>query len=267
MKILVPLDFSENSIKALELAISLNGKDKGKIILVHCIDVIYDFAAQAAVAVDGLYRDSEETMSRTVKKYEQPGITFETMIREGRTSWTVAREAEDQKADLIVMGTQGKTGLEKNLLGSTAINLIKDSTVPVLVVPADADTSQINRMVLALEIANHEEKFLSRVKNLSEYLQLKLEFLHIETAGDFKEKISVMGLEKYLATQFPDLKTTVHQVAKESAIQGMEAFMEDNRNLILVMCHHNKTIWEQIFTKSKSIEMVSHSKVPLLIFT
>ena len=118
MKIIVPLDFSENSLKALEFAIGLADKKHGKIILVHVVELVYDFASQSALALDSMFKDAESLMNKTIKTYEGSGISMESKVVEGTAAVSIARFAEEQDVALIVMGTQGASGIKKTLMGT-----------------------------------------------------------------------------------------------------------------------------------------------------
>jgi desulfoferrodoxin (superoxide reductase-like protein) len=65
------------------------------------------------------------------------------------------------------MGTQGASGIKKALIGSTTVNTIKESTVPVLVVPEGSDFTKLKKVTLALEFANHEEEFIDWIVVMS----------------------------------------------------------------------------------------------------
>ncbi len=267
MKIIVPVDFSDNSIIALEFAIALADKKHGSITLVHVIDLVYDFASQAAIALESMHKDAEAMMNKLIKTYSATELRFDYIIKEGTTSVTVAKIADEQQATLIVMGTQGASGLKKTLIGSTTVNLIKEANLPVLVVPASAIVSQIQKVTLALEFADHEEKFIDWVVNMSEKWELGIEFLHVhvQTDTDFKDRLSSMGLEKYLEKKYPRLKTRIHTFYAESASVGLDQYLDEHDNLILVMCHEHRNLWNQILTKSQSVEMAYHTHVPLLV--
>ena len=83
MNIIVPIDFSENSIKALEFAIFLANKKQAKITLVHVIEAVYDFAFQAAISIDSLFTDGEKLLNTIQTKYSVPGVEIDHKIVEG----------------------------------------------------------------------------------------------------------------------------------------------------------------------------------------
>ena len=267
MKIIVPLDFSENSIKALEFALSLADKKSTKITLVHVVEVAYDFASQAAFALDSMFKDGEKLLKKYSEKYQGSGVEMDYEIVEGNAAISVARIAEEREASLIVMGTQGASGIKKTLIGTTTVTLIREANCPVLVVPAQAHVSEIRKVTLALEFANHEEKFIDWIIGMSSRWELGFEILHVQTTKGFKEELAVLGMEGYLQKKYPELKAKIHTYYAESASEGLELFLEENDNLIMVMCHQHRNLWDQIIKKSNSIQMAYHTHIPLLIMS
>lgn len=265
MKIIVPIDFSENSIKALEFAIFMADKKNAKITLVHVVEVVYDFASQAAIALDSMYADGEKMLEKLIDKYKASGVEMEYRIVDGVVSISVARIADEIEATLIVMGTQGASGIKKALIGTTTVNLIREANCPVLVVPAQAHVAEIKKITLALEFANHEEQFIDWIIGMSERWGLGLEILHVQTNHGFKEELAILGIEGYLQKKYPELKARIHTFYAANASEGLDMYMQEHDNMILVMCHEHRNLWDQIIQKSQSIQMAYHTTIPLLI--
>jgi nucleotide-binding universal stress UspA family protein len=267
MKIIVPIDFSENSIKALEFAIFMADKKHAKITLVHVMEAVYDFASQAAIALDSMYSEGEKMLENLIKKYKASDLEMDFKIVDGVASISVARIADETGATLIVMGTQGASGIKKALIGTTTVNLIREANCPVLVVPAQAHVAEIKKVTLALEFANHEEQFIDWIIGMSERWGLGLEILHVQTTHGFKEELATLGMEGYLQKKYPGLQVRIHTFYAENASEGLDMYMQEHDNMILVMCHEHQNLWNQIIQKSQSLKMAYHTHIPLLIMS
>lgn len=265
MKILVPIDFSENAEKALDFALVLAKRKEGSITMIHVIEMVYDFASQAAIALDGMYNDSHSLMEKLRDKYAKSGIPIDFIIKEGTASITVSRSAEEIGAELIVMGTQGSSGARKLIFGSTTVSLIKESKVPVLVIPENANMSEVNSLTLALEFSDHEEKFIKWVIDLSQTWEMKLDFLHVSSEISFKEKLASLGIETYLKEHFPKVDSKLTLRLADSPSQGLNEFLNKQNNSILVLCHEHKSFWEQLTKSSDSVNLAYTAHTPLLI--
>jgi len=147
-EILAPLDFSEHSYAALKYAIQLAEQVGARITLLHvvkpalgmpeggvwCLDV--ESVSQIALV-------AEQAVARICKREKlRPPASGPTIVRIGVPSEVIKETAADQRSDLIVLATHGRTGLAHALLGSDAESVIRQAPCPVLVVRVSAVEDQ-----------------------------------------------------------------------------------------------------------------------------
>jgi nucleotide-binding universal stress UspA family protein len=144
-KILVPTDFSEHAERALSTATNLARVLGATLHVVHVSpSVPYvgpPFAPGRAFAND-LMAASRKEFDAYMKTLRERGVEAMGTLAEGVAYVEINRVAEDTGADLIVMGTRGRTGIEHALLGSVAERVVRTSPVPVMVVPAPRSAEQ-----------------------------------------------------------------------------------------------------------------------------
>lgn len=133
--ILVPTDGSENSEEALEMAIEI-ARPQGASI--HALSVRAQFPSESMG--NESHSDSndraEDAISRARAVVEDAGIPFEGTIATGLPHEEITEFVSQNDVDMIVMGTQGRTGLKRVVIGSVAEKTIRNSPIPVLTVPA-----------------------------------------------------------------------------------------------------------------------------------
>jgi nucleotide-binding universal stress UspA family protein len=143
-RILVPVDGSETSKKALEAAVQLARAMDGQIRVMHAIDDMmyvsgYEYTADLLGAARTWAREALDEAMATVKA---AGVACDSLLVDElgpRLGESVARAARDWKADLIVVGTHGRRGFNRLVLGSGAEQIIRLAPAPVMVIwPADA---------------------------------------------------------------------------------------------------------------------------------
>ena len=140
-KIIVPIDFSESSLQALEYAKGLAKTFKSKLVLLHSVHFQYYVASDEYARYDFpvLMQEAEnvarEQMRELVRKTEWDGIKVESMIEIGHPGQQICALAQGAGADLVVTSTHGWTGLKHVLVGSTAEYIVRHAQSPVLVVP------------------------------------------------------------------------------------------------------------------------------------
>lgn len=142
--ILVPTDFSASSEVALELACSLARAQGARLILLHVAAYDVTEAGMMAVSMDpSYYHDAmKEIQDRVVGP--TPGFFVETSLKEGTPAEEILRVADDVGADLIVMGTHGRTGLSRLLMGSVAEAVTRRAGCPVLLAKKPVGKSRNN---------------------------------------------------------------------------------------------------------------------------
>ena len=265
MKILVPIDFSKNSIKALELAIGLNRGQKSTILLIHVVELVYDFASQAALAVDAMHKEAHKLLDELEQTYNSDNLAFQKIIVEGTASISIARIALESDVNLIVIGSSGAGGLSKLVTGSTTINLLKEARTPILIVPNQVLATQVLKLVMAIQYSNHEKPLLDQIILFKRNWEMELEFLHITSALEFKSELAGIGLTTYLKNHYEIESVTITDLTSDSTIEGINTYFQSNKESILIMCHEHKSIWKHFIESSHSIAVANRSEVPILV--
>ncbi len=140
-KILCPVDFSESSNHALRYAMAFAETYEAELILVHVTDYaaleMPDYPSAIEFSADIIEQIGEvyEKRLKELMKTEQAGYAnVSSRLVSGTPFYEIINTARDEKVDLIVMGTHGRTGLAHVLMGSVAEKVVRKATCPVLTV-------------------------------------------------------------------------------------------------------------------------------------
>ena len=142
-RILVPIDGSPTSNKALDAAVQLAREGSGSLRVIHVLDDLayisgYEYHRGDLVA---LARDEgAKILANALSFAKAASVEADSRLVESggkRLGDTVAQEAREWKADLVAVGTHGRKGVSRVLLGSGAEQVIRTAAVPVLVIRAD----------------------------------------------------------------------------------------------------------------------------------
>jgi nucleotide-binding universal stress UspA family protein len=139
-KILVPIDFSEHSQKALRYALAFAAQFDAEVALVHIVEqMVYpgDWMYPPLAASDFAAEKREQMIERLRALDAGSGVRTHHVVRLGRAWQEVIEIAREQKSDLIILATHGYTGLKHVLLGSVAEKIVRHAPCPVLSVRAD----------------------------------------------------------------------------------------------------------------------------------
>jgi len=133
--ILVPLDFSEISLKALQYAVPFARQYGAKLTLVHVVDLpLYVESPIPTRFGPEEIAEIKKRVADTCAPRIPEELTVETVIRQGGVFETILEVARETSANLIITTTHGRTGLSHLVLGSTAEDLVRRADCPVLVI-------------------------------------------------------------------------------------------------------------------------------------
>ena len=143
-RILVPIDGSRTAARGLREAARLAKDQRARVRLVHIVDEtmvlgLGEAGIDLRPALAGLARSGRALLERTRRQAKKLGIAAETAFYESiarRPADAILREARRWRADLIVMGTHGRRGVRRLVLGSDAEQVVRLAEVPVLLVRA-----------------------------------------------------------------------------------------------------------------------------------
>jgi len=139
--ILVPVDGSETAQLAVDKAINLAKAFGSRVTAIFVIDpypftgVGTDFAYGQTEYLNAATAEANAAVKSAKERFEQAGVSVETSVVEAHAAWRgVVQAAKSLQADLIVMGSHGRSGLEKLVLGSVTQAVLSHTHLPVLVV-------------------------------------------------------------------------------------------------------------------------------------
>lgn len=149
--ILVPTDGSPTADHALREALDLASETGATLHVLYIVDTSAagwaavgseEFGVESNQALEYLHEEAEEVTAKATRAAREAGVEVVTAIDDGTPYRGILEYAEKQDVDLLVMGTHGRTGLDRYLLGSTTERVVRRSPVPVLTVRHDEDDSR-----------------------------------------------------------------------------------------------------------------------------
>jgi nucleotide-binding universal stress UspA family protein len=140
--ILVPTDFTENSERAFEAAVAIAQKFGSNVYLFHAVNLVQQCSADYCIEIGVVERienesveKSKEALKKTTDKFRKSkGPKIFANVRKGHPFDQIMKEVQDNKIDLIIMGSNSKKGITGHLLGSIADKVSHSARCPVLIV-------------------------------------------------------------------------------------------------------------------------------------
>ncbi|WP_435100090.1 universal stress protein [Halarchaeum sp. P4] len=141
-RILVPTDGSPESERAIEEAIGLAELNDATVVALYVIDT-RDYRSLPEAKWTALRSELEQEGKRAVEtvaeRAEEAGVSAETIIEDGTPHEVILERTRDGDCDAVVMATHGRSGIDRFLLGSVTERVVRQSSVPVLVVRAEEE--------------------------------------------------------------------------------------------------------------------------------
>ncbi len=261
--ILVPTDFSDNAFNALSFAIAIANRSGSHITLLYAYQVYRPTGA--LVSVERYIReDADSDMDQLLDKARAQlmnGATIEGVAIKGKTIESLAKKADHGGFDLIVMGTQGATGLKGVFMGSTTNGVIRSAKTPVLAIPSGCKFMAFRHIALAMDSRElGKDISLQPLIDLVKAYETKLSIYH-KTEGEDDQ-----GVDPALAYWLDGVEYAHHfDFSDDNINESIGSFLEDYDVDLLCMIHHKRGFLEGLFHQSVTRKEAFTTDLPLLV--
>lgn len=270
--ILVPTDFSDTAYNAATYALSL-ARNLGttRIILYHAYELIVPIpdipTMIPMVNPDDLRAASIEGLEKMKKELDTlvpPGSTLVTRADNTLLAATIEEVCKNEEADLIVMGITGGSKLEEVLVGSNTIDVVKNTSYPVLIVPGGAKYKPIEKIVFAVDLRKIAET--TPVEPLKKLLHIFNAELHVINIDHESRHFSTdTPFETMLLdTLLEDFNPAYHFIDNPDVVEGIVEFAEENKADIILTIPKKHGLFEGIFKRSRTSKLAYQTHLPLL---
>ena len=193
--ILLLTDFSEPSELAVPFAVAVAREYASKVYAMHVltpIPLVYAAPESAAAAIEALEEGAQEGMQRV--DAQLAGVPHETMLVRAESVWSpVEHELDESEIDLVILGTHGRTGATKLLLGSVAEEIFRQASVPVLTIGPSVrkgihSGGQFRRVLFATDFTKEAQAAAPYAISMAEENQARLLLLHVMRDPDLNTR-------------------------------------------------------------------------------
>ena len=272
-KILVPVDFSEQSLIALEQSYNLAREYNAEITLLHVIE-------ESGALSNFFSKQQHEDLKKNIQKEldalaadveKKSKVKVNTLVAKGTIYEKISEVAELINATMIVMGTNGDEGKRKRFIGSNALRVVRESSVPVITIKGKHHRSGCKNIVLPLDLSKETREKVTKAIELSKLFH-----------GATIRVVSVLFttdefVVNRLTRQLGQVKTFLEKEGIEctaeiiKGIKGEETLAENileyavkvEGDLIMIMTQQ-EVDFTQYFIGSSAQEIINHSKIPVL---
>lgn len=288
-RILVPVDFSDYSLKACRIAFNLARDINAKVKILHVyFNPYYPTALPMAEAFAYQGKEEKEFQNVIVRVRENiqklcntidteiaagnfPPINYSYVLKEGLPEEEIVAFTKHYQPALIVMGTRGKDQKDADLIGSVTAEVIEMSKIPLMAIPEHTPFTDMNDVKKMAFLTNFSQRDLISFDEMVKILEpfkrnIKMTLIHISLKkSEKRDEIMMQGINAYFTKQYPNLDFDYKMIETTDMLQSLDEFIRGEKIDILSLTTSKRNIFARMFSPSISRKMLFHSDTPLLV--
>ncbi len=274
-KILVPTDFSPRAEHALEAAASIARKHNAEIVVLHMMGLSDAVVTknESREVFEAMYymKLAEKRFEELLDKDYLKGINVSDTVHNYTVFGEINDIAKEMHIDLIVMGSHGTTGLREVFVGSNTEKVVRTSEIPVLVIKHQTSNFNPKSGIFACDFMPNAIGPYKRAKKLFELMDIEMQLLYINLAGDFR---STQEIEKRILKFLTDAQednpltklNSVVQYNDYSVEAGIFAYSQVANADLIALPTQGRQGLAHFFSGSIGEDVVNHSDLPVMTF-
>ncbi len=274
-KILIPIDFSYSSLKAISPAVLLAKLTKAEITLVHVINLLpstipafYFSVPGGPVYESNLKNTSNEQLNKLALTIKKKGVEqVNTISVSGQTYKEIVKLSKKIKADIIIMGTHGASGFSEFLAGSNTFRVISQAQCPVLSVQKHITIHDFKHIIVPFRDNPHSREKVNIAIAIAKIYGATLHVLGVDTEGSKShlKKILLEGEQiKRIVEEF-GVKCQLKVISESFLADTVLKYAENaHADLIIVTSDMDKVSVSEYFMGPFAQQVINHSKIPVL---
>ena len=271
--ILVPCDFSKPAISAFRFALDVARKSKGVIHLLNVIELpaIHDPIIMPVISFEKeflkeLKEKTNKEFDKIITRYTPGSVTVKTEVVFGSPFRMIQDFIRKKRIDIVIMGSHGATGVREYFIGSNAEKVVRNSTVPVLVMK-DYYKGAMRDIVFPNTLETEKQgKLIERVKELQSFFRATVHILYVNTPTNFTaDNITLERLREF-AKQFGFKNYTLNVYNYPFEETGIIQFAKGIKGDLIAMGTHGRKGLAHFLNGSLAEDVVNHANCPIWTF-
>jgi nucleotide-binding universal stress UspA family protein len=276
-RILVPTDFSKQANIAVDVASDIARKSGAELILLHVVEGAsessFSIMGEAGLgdAEDKLFNlklieRAKKNLAKAAEDSKLKDIKVRQELRMGTPFHGMKTLVAENKVDLVVMGTSGRSDLQAMVIGSNTEKVVRHSHSPVLTVLKKPASTNFKNIVYATSMSKEEEVFSRIVKRTQQLYDSTVHLVRINTPGNFQRDAVVKKYMEDFAKKLQLKNYTLNVFNDLTEEEGIIYFADSIDADLIAMATHGRTGFAHVLAGSIAEDVVSHSKRPVLTF-
>ena len=258
--ILVPIGSSENSINTLQYAIDFANEVGANVYALRA----YKVQSKAGTMIDVnaiLERESNLYMRSMINSVDRKGKDIKLISSKGNVVDSVASVAKEIGVDLIMMGPKSNSIKEEVFLGTTSGSVVKQSDIPVLIVPESYSFKPFNSVLTAFKsgVVNRKN-VLTPLQFIKAKFNPVINLLMVKTPG-------YVDADLIIDTSLESLKSSLKITENATTFQGVLEHFQSNNPDMLCVFRRKRGFFKKLWEKNTVLKKEFHCSIPLLVLS
>ncbi len=272
--IIVPVDFSEHSEYALQVAASIAKDQKAEIIVVHMLGLADSYLTkdERQEVFDAIYfmKLTKQEFSKLLDKDYLKGIDVTQVVKTHKVFSELKEIAREYEADLIVMGSHGATGMKEVFVGSNTEKVVRTSDLPVLIIKERITDFKIDKAVFVTDFDLKTLPSFLNARDFFKIFKVEPQILFINIPEKFMSTTE-MQLKAYnfLIDAGMDNKKFQENIIfynDYTAEKGVYNYCNESKIDAIAIPTHGRTGLGHFFYGSIGEDIANHANVPVITF-
>lgn len=273
-KILVPCDFSEHAVNAFRTALDICAQSRGEVHLLNVMElpIMYDSVLMPALnfeeeTINTMREGALKQFDKLRDKYAKDGQRVKSEVNFGTVAANIASYIEEKQIDVVVMGSQGASGMKEVFVGSNAEKVVRTSPVPVLVVKKYVKVESVKNIVFPNSLTQDQEDLVMKVKALQSFFKARLHVVYVNTPGNFTRDVVTNERLKAFAKRFMLKDYTLNIYNDPYEESGIINFTTSSEADLIAMGTHGRRGLGHMISGSVAENVVNHVDCPIWTYT
>lgn len=270
--IIVPTDFSPVALNALNYAIDMAKSHDAAIILLNTYQapVSYSDAPVSpvtVVSIDDIRESADQRLSdlkQDVLRMTNGTMKVYTESKLGNTVDVLEDMCSSVRPFAVVMGSHGSTGIERLIMGSTTLSVIRNLRHPVIVVPPGTVYKEIRKIGLACDFKDVAETIPAEyIRRIVKEFNAELHVLNVNADRDnYNDNTPLESAS--LDSLLGDIKPNYYFLQRDDIVEAINEFADTHSLDVVIVIPKKHNLLEKIFHKSHSKQLVTNAHIPIL---
>ncbi|HEY9486945.1 MAG TPA: universal stress protein [Chryseosolibacter sp.] len=264
-RILVPCDFSQPAINAYRFGLDIARQSKGSVHVLHVIElpVVHDPLLMPVLNFEQEFfeephQNAEARFRKITQKHNLDNIKVDFAVQFGAVSHTIREYTAKEKIDFVVMGSHGASGLRELFIGSNAERIVRNSSVPVLIVK-NYYKGPIRNIVFPNSLdLDHQDDLIMKVKALQTFFKARLHILWVNTPLNFTSDTRTKERLEAFAKRFMFKDYTINVFNHTEEERGIREFTSSIKGDLIAMGTHARSGIAHLVDGSLAEDVVNH---------